>query len=399
MSRIRYNDEYNEQLLSVLSICRCNYQKYLRSGETKQHKDLRYLYFYILRCTKSLPQDTKFSIRVFWVLNKWRNWPKCEVCGKELILPKTNKGFKLKVKARKLVYNWPRHCCNKCAQLDIKTKQKQIETFRKKYGCNNPFQNEEIKKKCREQHLKNYGVDVPFKSKEIREKYKQTMLEKYGVENSFQLQTSKNAANSEEAKQKRNNSLSSYNMEKFGVPWYVMSSQFKQKTDTEGGTSKEEKELVDFIRSITDCDLEIGSFKIIYPKQLDIYIPQKKLAFEFNGTYFHSYEKTNDLYYHLNKTKQCEELGIHLVHIWEDEWIYDKEKTKDLIRNIIQDVVSFPDKKILKIDRSKFNKAWKIPGYKLIKESKPKLVLRGKQNKYKYLVPDCGKLIYEKENI
>lgn len=225
------------------------------------------------------------------------------------------------------------------------------------------------------------------------------MKQKYGVENSFQLQISKDAANTEEAKQKRNNSLSCHNMEKFGVPWYVMSDQFKQKTDTTFGTSKEEKELVDFVKSITSCKLEIGSFKIIYPKQLDIYIPEKKLAFEFNGSYFHSYEKTHDKLYHLNKTKACEELGIKLVHIWEDEWTYEKDKIKELLKNIIFETVSFPDKNILKLDRSKFNKVWKIPGYVLLKESKPKLILRGKQKKTKNLVPDCGKLIYQKEKM
>ena len=51
-----------------------------------------------------------------------------------------------------------------------------------------------------------------------------------------------------------------------------------------------------------------------------------KLAFEFNGTYYHSVERDPQNYeYHLNKTKECKSLGIKLVHIWEDEWIYENE--------------------------------------------------------------------------
>ena len=393
---IQFNEKFNNEILQVLKICKCNYRKYLKSGETKQHKDLKYLHTYIMKRTEMLSSDVKFSIRVFWVLNKWQTWPKCETCGKEIILLKTNKSFRLKIENGKLVYNWPHHCCRKCAGLDEKTKQKQIETSRKKYGCDNPFQNESIKEKCRQKHLAKYGVDVPFKSTEIRQRYVNTMRQKYGCENSFQLQKTKDAANSSNAKEKRNQSLSAYNMQKFGVPWFVMSDQFKQKTETTNGTSNEEKELVEFIKTYFNENIVVGSFKIIPPKQLDIYIPSLKLAFEFNGTYFHSYENTKDINYHLNKTKLCEEKNIKLVHIWEDEWIYEKEKTKKLIEDIISGNIVFPNDDIFELDRSKFNKSWKFPNYEIIDESTPQLVLRNKKNKNKYLVPDCGKLKFKK---
>jgi len=122
-----------------------------------------------------------------------------------------------------------------------------------------------------------------------------------------------------------------------------------------------------------------------------------KLAFEFNGTYFHSYENTKDINYHLNKTKLCEEKNIKLVHIWEDEWIYEKEKTKKLIEDIISGNIVFPNDDIFELDRSKFNKSWKFPNYEIIDESTPQLVLRNKKNKNKYLVPDCGKLKFKKK--
>lgn len=54
-------------------------------------------------------------------------------------------------------------------------------------------------------------------------------------------------------------------------------------------------------------------------QELDFYIPDKKLAIEFNGNYFHS-ELYKDRKYHQNKTIECAKLGIRLIHIFEYEW-------------------------------------------------------------------------------
>lgn len=88
------------------------------------------------------------------------------------------------------------------------------------------------------------------------------------------------------------------------------------------GTSNEEIELLEFIRSIYFEDLVNGegSFGIIPPYQLDIYVPGKKLAFEFDGLYWHSDDIKPDRKYHLMKTEMCEKLGIKLVHVFENEW-------------------------------------------------------------------------------
>jgi hypothetical protein len=73
---------------------------------------------------------------------------------------------------------------------------------------------------------------------------------------------------------------------------------------------------------------------IISPNQLDIYIPSKKLAIEFNGLYWHN-ELHVDKNYHLNKTELCEKLGIQLIHIFEDEWLYKEDIVKSRLRNIL----------------------------------------------------------------
>jgi len=73
--------------------------------------------------------------------------------------------------------------------------------------------------------------------------------------------------------------------------------------------------------------------QIIGPKELDIYIPEKNLAIEFNGLYWHSElfggkeSRTN----HLRKTELCEEQGIQLIHIFENEWMNKQEIVKSVL--------------------------------------------------------------------
>ena len=100
------------------------------------------------------------------------------------------------------------------------------------------------------------------------------------------------------------------------------------------GISKSEKELFDFIKENYDGEVIENSRAIISPLEVDVYLPDLKLAFEFNDLYWH-----NELYvdkdYHLNKTKLCEEKGIHLIHIYEDDWLFKNDIVKSRILNLL----------------------------------------------------------------
>lgn len=92
-----------------------------------------------MTCTKHLPLDKfRLAFRIFWILNKWRDFPKC-ICGKRLILDNENKGFRLKFKDGKLVYKWPSGCCRSHAQKTENARQNYINTCIKKYGTINVF--------------------------------------------------------------------------------------------------------------------------------------------------------------------------------------------------------------------------------------------------------------------
>lgn len=102
------------------------------------------------------------------------------------------------------------------------------------------------------------------------------------------------------------------------------------------GYSNAEKELLDYITSILPIETEIISNDrtVLKPKELDIYIPNLNIAFEYNGLYWHT-EEYIDKNYHLDKMIECNKKGIKLIHIFEDEWLNNQELMKNKIANLL----------------------------------------------------------------
>lgn len=102
------------------------------------------------------------------------------------------------------------------------------------------------------------------------------------------------------------------------------------------GSSYKEQQVIDYIKSIYDGLIIIKDRSILNNKELDIYLPDKKLAFEFNGSYWHS-DIFKDKKYHQNKVLDCEKKDIQLIHIYEYEWDneYMRKKIKQYIKNLI----------------------------------------------------------------
>lgn len=67
------------------------------------------------------------------------------------------------------------NACKKCSPLKVK------ETCMEKYGVENVFCTENIKKKSKETCLKKYGVEHFTQSQVVKDKQRKTMLERYGV--------------------------------------------------------------------------------------------------------------------------------------------------------------------------------------------------------------------------
>lgn len=140
---------------------------------------------------------------------------------------------------------------------------------------------------------------------------------------------------SEETRAKTAEAIHAYNLSITDEQWkerYMKAYQTKK----ENGTlfsSKGEEELRQYIES-----LGFNTTKYVIGKganrfELDIYIPEKSLAVEFNGVYYHAVNGINrrTRNYHFNKNVAAYEEGIELIQIWEDQW----NKQKDILKDII----------------------------------------------------------------
>ena len=97
--------------------------------------------------------------------------------------------------------------------------------------------------------------------------------------------------------------------------------------------SRGENALFDFVKDICN-DAEQGNRTILNGKELDIYVPSKKLAVEYDGLYWHSEASEKDSGYHLWKTEECAKQDIRLIHIFEDEWLEKKDIVKSRLRSL-----------------------------------------------------------------
>ena len=170
-------------------------------------------------------------------------------------------------------------------------------------------------------------------------KSKETMMKKYGDRSIYHIYTPRsdeqiyaleNSASMEEfimrheLKGKRANKYAeelgistavviNY-MHKFGLEEYI---------DLSNGTSHYEDEIQEILEKAGNTVQR--NRRDVIGSEIDIYIPERNIGIEFNGDYFHS-AKYKDKEYHVNKTLQAMKKGVRLVHIWEHEYLNNKDK-------------------------------------------------------------------------
>jgi hypothetical protein len=97
------------------------------------------------------------------------------------------------------------------------------------------------------------------------------------------------------------------------------------------GVSKAEIEIADFCSSICPVSRNV-KYKGF---EIDIEIPSKNIAIEYNGLYWHSSANGYTSDRHLSKTQFMEQRGWQLIHIFEDEWVHKQKIVKDRIRHLL----------------------------------------------------------------
>lgn len=236
-----------------------------------------------------------------------------------------------------------------------------LETCRKTYGVDNISKIPEIKQKKVDTLLKNYGVKNYSQLESVRKDLSKRSKENAERRNKNRKKTVQKAI---EVFEKENDCISLMKLNKqknfgydkcgrfseliykLGIPYLVYQNNlFIYNKDIEKiyeykdlsrdkQTSFFEREILEYIYSIYKGEITDRNRSIIAPKELDIFIPEKKVAIEFNGLYWHS-EIFVEKDYHFNKTQECNKKGIRLLHIFEDEWIFKKDICKSLIASAL----------------------------------------------------------------
>lgn len=196
------------------------------------------------------------------------------------------------------------------------------------------------RKKCAETNLNLYDNVCPANSIEGRKKAIQTMIENSGsVEQSYADRVKK----SKETKRLRyddenyNNSkqASETNLKIHGCRYPFALGKYTH------SYSKGEKQVAKFVCEIYDGIILENDRDTLKPNEvngwksgheLDVYMPDISLAIEYNGDYYHNYELFPDRkIVDEQKQKECVQLGIRLLTIWEHEWKKDEKSVKEII--------------------------------------------------------------------
>jgi hypothetical protein len=239
-------------------------------------------------------------------------------------------------------------------------KNKIKNTNRERYGVDNVYSSDEIKIKIKNTSIERYGVDHPGKNEHIKEKKKRTCIDKYGVENPSMSTNVSKKIRETHCNRSNDHVFQTYGLivngrndvgeiliscDKCGREYSTTAALLYTRHSvgmtqctlcndpTVNKKSTAEYSISEYIKSITNAEV-LNNVRNIIGGELDIYIPQLNIAFEYDGLYWHS-ELFKDKHYHLRKKMKCAELNINLIHIFEDEWIYHTDIVKSRISNLL----------------------------------------------------------------
>lgn len=248
----------------------------------------------IKEITNFLPENSNISRRIYHIIHEINFIPKC-YCGNIVNFKQYHSGY-------------TEYCSLNCSYLSEKRNLK-ISKNRNM---------EQIIEKCISTNMVKYGVPYTTQTQNMKDKTKFTKYSRYGNEfynNSENNENSKLFSDPDYQK-----ILLDKKIEKYGYNGVI---NFK------GNNSKPELDILSILNE-TKYKFE-RNISLLKNREIDAYCEELKLGIEYCGLYWHSEQwKTND--YHFLKMKSCENLGIQLITIFEDEWLYRKEQVINFIR-------------------------------------------------------------------
>lgn len=118
-----------------------------------------------------------------------------------------------------------------------------------------------------------------------------------------------------------------------------------------GGTPYD---LYEFLLTLTN-NVIVNDRQQIWPKEIDFYLPDCKVGFEFNDIYTHrtawreelkdnSIVISKPVKYHQNKHQECQDKGIRLFQIWDVEW--QDDRLRPILQSVIRNALGQNTRKI-----------------------------------------------------
>ena len=296
---------------------------------------------------------------IFVNRNKYHKYL-CRKCGMKLRDENNIEkyGVKSPMQRKEIVKKKKETCLEKygfdhpCKNESVKNKI--FSTNLDRYGVKYLPQNKTIQEKIQKTNIKKYGGISSFCSKEVRNKSEQTMLKRYGFEFSNQIKKIHEEIIEHGLKTRINQIKNKYSsvLNIIGTSYTVKcdnndhifeidAHNFYQRiryntiicticNPISSFISGAEKIFKKFI-SDNYSDKIIKS-RILDGKEIDVYLPELNIGFEFNGLYWHS-DDFKDNNYHKNKIDLAKFKNIKLFHVYQDDWTYKKDiMKKDILR-------------------------------------------------------------------
>lgn len=228
---------------------------------------------------------------------------------------------------------------------------KKFETNISKYGTKTPLENKDIQQKTRENLLKSHGVLFPFQSTDIQNEIQNNWIEKNGKRSFSRDKEDLQKQNYELLKEKLKDkidyvvdkelfvstlrNMSRCEMANFiGCSDSLIDKRIVEWNLTEFQSSKSYYEIIiSKYLSLLNVEFVENTRQVIAPKELDWWIPSKKLGIEFCGLRWHGENAGRDKNYHLTKLQLMNLQNCDLIQIYQDEWDNKSVIVKSILRN------------------------------------------------------------------
>jgi hypothetical protein len=315
---------------------------------------------------EKIPLDINLNEKAYLYANGLTNPPLCTICLNSVKFNGFSRGYQSVCSSR---------CAGKRAQ-EISGKEihrKGEETMIKKFGVKSPFQLDNAKKTARLNHFtgqtseesrklrkdklqQRYGVTCTAQIPTVRDKITKTMNDRYGgyfiaSDEAQELRREKwlklKIEKLESIYQTKLLSAYTHSKDLHKAQCLLCFTEFNLSVANgiisrcpkcyfvPANRSLKEMELSKFIQSLGFiAETNVKRKELIYPLSLDIFIPEKRIAIEFNGNYWHS-EVHKDKMYHLEKLEKCLEKDIQLIQIFEYEYDINRILVESRLRSLL----------------------------------------------------------------